>query len=100
LLSPTTTDERIGQAARLGRGVLYAISRLGGTGAPGSVAASGPPPAAGIRARTTLPIALGFGISRPEHVNEVAGFADAAVVGSALVQVIADAAESGGDVAA
>lgn len=100
LLSPTTTDERIGQAARLGRGFLYAISRLGVTGARGSVAASARPLAERIRARTALPIALGFGISRPEHVNEVAGFADAAVVGSALVQVIADAAESGRDVAA
>jgi tryptophan synthase alpha chain len=100
LLSPTTTDERIGQAAQLGRGFLYAISRLGVTGARGSVAASARPLAERIRARTTLPIALGFGISRPEHVNEVAGFADAAVVGSALVQVIADVAETGGDVAA
>jgi tryptophan synthase alpha chain len=44
-----------------------------------------------IRAHTTLPIALGFGISRPEHVAEVGGYADAAVVGSALVSLIAEA---------
>ncbi len=49
---------------------------------------------------TDLPVAVGFGISRPEHVREVARFADAAVVGSALVQVIAEAAASGGDPAA
>ena len=47
-----------------------------------------------IRQHTTLPIALGFGISRPEHVAEVAAYADAAVVGSALVALIAEASES------
>jgi tryptophan synthase alpha chain len=47
-----------------------------------------------IREQTTLPIALGFGISRPEHVAEVAAYADAAVVGSALVALIAEAGES------
>ncbi len=97
LISPTTTDARIGEAARLGRGFLYAISRLGVTGARQSVAGSARPLAARIRALTPLPIALGFGISRPEHVEEVAGFAEAAVVGSALVQVIADAALKGDD---
>jgi tryptophan synthase alpha chain len=64
------------------------------------VAASAKPLADRIRAITPLPIALGFGISRPEHVREVGAFADAAVVGSALVQVIADASASGGDPAA
>ena len=48
-----------------------------------------------IRAHTTLPIALGFGISRPEHVAEVCTYADAAVVGSALVAVVAEAGASG-----
>jgi tryptophan synthase alpha chain len=52
---------------------------------------------AGIRRVTTLPVALGFGISRPEHVREVMGYADAAVVGSALVQVIAQATAAGQD---
>ena len=47
-----------------------------------------------IRRATTLPIALGFGISRPEHVAEVGSYADAAVVGSALVSVIAEERES------
>ena len=47
-----------------------------------------------IRAHTTLPIALGFGISRPEHVAEVGAYADAAVVGSALVSLIAEASGS------
>jgi tryptophan synthase alpha chain len=47
-----------------------------------------------IRALTSLPIALGFGISRPEHVAEVGAYADAAVVGSALVSLIAEAGRS------
>jgi tryptophan synthase alpha chain len=100
LVSPTTTDERLVEAARLGRGFLYAISRLGVTGARDAVAVSARPLAARIRRLTTLPLALGFGISRPEHVKEVGAFADAAVVGSALVQVIAEAGANGGDPAA
>jgi tryptophan synthase alpha chain len=99
LISPTTTDARLGEAARLGRGFLYAISRLGVTGTRDAVAPSAQPLVARIRTLTSLPIALGFGMSRPEHVAEVAAYADAAVVGSAIVQQIATAAESGADVA-
>ena len=90
LLSPTTTDERIRRAAELGRGFLYGISRLGVTGARARVAAGADALVKRIRAQTPLPIALGFGISRPEHVTEVTAYADAAVVGSALVAVIAE----------
>jgi len=89
LLSPTTTDERIQKAAKLGRGFLYGISRLGVTGARDQVAAGAEAMVRRIRAFTSMPIALGFGISRPEHVAEVGAFADAAVVGSALVSLIA-----------
>jgi tryptophan synthase alpha chain len=90
LLSPTTTDARIRQAARLGSGFLYGISRLGVTGARAQVASGAEAMVRRIRAHTTMPIALGFGISRPEHVAEVCTYADAAVVGSALVSVIAE----------
>ena len=100
LISPTTTDARMREAARLGRGFLYAISRLGVTGARSAVAESARPVVERIRQVTAMPIALGFGISQPEHVRDVCAFADAAVVGSALVQVIADAAAAGGDPAA
>jgi tryptophan synthase alpha chain len=93
LLSPTTTDVRIEKAAALGRGFLYGISRLGVTGARDQVSAGAEAMVRRIRAFTSLPVALGFGISRPEHVAEVGSFADAAVVGSALVSLIAD--ESG-----
>ena len=89
LLSPTTTEARIRRAATLGRGFLYGISRLGVTGARDTIAAGAEPLVARIRRITNLPVALGFGISRPEHVAEVGRWADAAVVGSALVDVIA-----------
>jgi tryptophan synthase alpha chain len=94
LLSPTTTSERIRRAGELGRGFLYGISRLGVTGAREQVAASAADLAARVRRESTLPLALGFGISRPEHVREIGRFADAAVVGSGLVQVIAEAGDS------
>lgn len=90
LLSPTTTDVRIRESASLGRGFLYVISRLGVTGARTDVAADAQALAARIRAHSDLPLALGFGISRPEHVVQVGQWVDAAVVGSALVNVIAE----------
>lgn len=90
LLSPTTSVERIRRAAELGGGFLYGISRLGVTGARADVADSAESLAARVRAETTRPLALGFGFSRPEHVRAVGRWADAAVVGSALVQVVAD----------
>ena len=100
LLSPTTTDDRIRRAAALGRGFLYGISRLGVTGARSDVAAGARALAERIRAASTLPVAIGFGLSRPEHVREVGCYADAAVVGSALVDTIAREAGSDGLAAA
>ena len=94
LLSPTTTDARIRKAAELGRGFLYGISRLGVTGARDVVSSDARALVRRIRAQTSLPIAVGFGISRPEHVTEVGAFADAAVVGSALVSRIAESRDS------
>jgi tryptophan synthase alpha chain len=89
LLSPTTTDDRLRRAAALGSGFLYAISRLGVTGARDALATGAREMVERIRRVSDLPVALGFGISRPDHVREVAQWADAAVVGSALVDVIA-----------
>jgi tryptophan synthase alpha chain len=94
LLSPTTSDARLRQAAALSSGFLYAISRLGVTGARDEVAAGAQGMVARIREASDLPVALGFGISKPEHVREVGRWADAAVVGSALVRVIAEAGTS------
>jgi tryptophan synthase alpha chain len=94
LVSPTTTDARLKQAAVLGRGFLYGISRLGVTGTRDSVAEGTEALAARIRRATSLPLVLGFGISSPEHVRQIGRWADAAVVGSGLVQVIAEAGKS------
>jgi tryptophan synthase alpha chain len=94
LLSPTTTDERLRKAAALGSGFLYAISRLGVTGARDRLADGAQGMVERIRRVSDLPVALGFGISRPEHVREVGRWADAAVVGSSLVSVIAKAGSS------
>ena len=90
LLSPTTTDARIRESAALGRGFLYVISRLGVTGVRSEVAGDAESLAARIRAQSDLPLALGFGISKPEHVAQVGRWVEAAVVGSALVNVIAE----------
>lgn len=90
LLSPTTTEARIKASSAKGRGFLYVISRLGVTGARDRVATDAESLVQRIRPHTDLPLALGFGISRPEHVAEVGRWADAAVVGSALVNVIAE----------
>ena len=90
LLSPTTTHERIERTAELGRGFLYAISRLGVTGERDTMAEGVSAMIDRIRLVTQLPIALGFGISKPEHVREIGKLADAAVVGSGLVSRIAE----------
>ena len=91
LLSPTTTEARMRRAAELGRGFLYAISRLGVTGERATIADGARAMTERIRSVTELPVALGFGISRPEHVAEVGRWADAAVVGSGIVSRIAAA---------
>ena len=97
LVSPTTSDARLRDAAKFGRGFLYAISRLGVTGTRDRVADSAAPLVNRIRATTSMPVALGFGISRPEHVREVTAFADAAVVGSAIVERLEQAVGRGDD---
>ena len=95
LISPTTTDARIRRSGELGRGFLYVISRLGVTGARDRLAADIAGLVARVRAQSALPVAVGFGISSPEQVAEACESADAAVVGSALVSVIAEYGKSG-----
>lgn len=90
LISPTTSEERVRQSAELGRGFLYVISRLGVTGMRDRLPDDVEQLMARVRRCSDLPVALGFGISRPEHVSEVWRVADAAVVGSALVNVVAE----------
>jgi tryptophan synthase alpha chain len=94
LISPTTTDERIRRSSDLGSGFLYVISRLGVTGARQDMAADAAGLLDRIRRNTSLPVALGFGISTPGHVAAACRHADAAVVGSAIVNVIAGSGPS------
>jgi tryptophan synthase alpha chain len=96
LLSPTTSRERIQRAAALGSGFLYGIARLGVTGARATLSADAAALAARVREVTAMPLAMGFGVSTPEHVVEIGGFADAAVVGSAIVGLIAESGNSAG----
>jgi tryptophan synthase alpha chain len=96
LLSPTTTVERIRRASELGSGFLYGISRLGVTGVRDTVDDSARELATRVKSESRLPLALGFGISRPEHVRAIGQWADAAVVGSALVKVIAEHGQAPG----
>ena len=96
LLSPTTTVERIRRASALGSGFLYGISRLGVTGVRDTVDDSAQALATRVKSETRLPLAIGFGISRPEHVRAIGQWADAAVVGSALVKVIAEYGQQSG----
>jgi tryptophan synthase alpha chain len=86
LVAPTTPPARMAEISRHGRGFVYLISRLGVTGPQERLAADLPRAIAALRGATTLPICVGFGISRPEHAREVGRLADGIVVGSALVQ--------------
>jgi tryptophan synthase alpha chain len=88
LAAPTSTDERLRAIARHSRGFVYAISRTGITGARQELADDARALVERLRVFTKLPVALGFGISTPEQFAEAGGFADAAVVGSAIVQRI------------
>ncbi len=89
LVAPTTPPERLPVIVRAAGGFVYYVSREGVTGERASVAANLAEAVEGIRRYTQLPVAVGFGISQPEHVRTVARAADGVVVGSALVNVIA-----------
>jgi tryptophan synthase alpha chain len=95
LMAPTTPDGRMEFIAKRGRGFLYYVSREGVTGMQEKVADSLGSMVAKIRSHTDLPIAVGFGISTAEQGRTVASYADAVVVGSAIVNQIAKAGKSG-----
>jgi tryptophan synthase alpha chain len=96
LVAPTTPDERMELIVKRGSGFIYYISREGVTGMQTSVATNLASQIAKIRAHTNLPIAVGFGISNPEQAKLVAAEADACVVGSAVVNQIAEHGTSPG----
>jgi tryptophan synthase alpha chain len=88
LAAPTSPDARLKAIAGVSQGFVYAISRVGITGTRQKVAGDAAELVARLRKFTTLPIAVGFGISNADHVKAVGEFADAAVIGSALVALI------------
>jgi tryptophan synthase alpha chain len=88
LAAPTSPDERLEAIATHSKGFVYAISRVGITGTQQSLTSDAAALVARICRWTGLPVAVGFGISNAEHVVQVAQFADAAVIGSAIVELI------------
>lgn len=88
LVAPTSPDERLQRIAEVSEGFIYAISRVGITGTQQQVAGDARELVTRLRRYTRLPIALGFGISNARHVAAVAEYADAVVVGSAIVSLI------------
>ncbi len=90
LVAPTTPEERIAQIVGRGSGFIYYVSREGVTGMQTRVADTIESRVKLIRAHTSLPIAIGFGISNPEQARDVAAHGDAVVVGSAIVNRIAE----------
>jgi tryptophan synthase alpha chain len=97
LAAPTSPDERLQAIATHSKGFVYAISRVGVTGTQQSMTSDAASLVARIRrwagqARMGLPVAVGFGISSAEHVAQVGEFADAAVIGSKIVELIENSA--------
>ena len=94
LVAPTSTDERLRLVAERASGFIYAVSRAGITGAREQMSAEAEKLVRRMRKFSDLPIAVGFGISKPEHVADVWRYADAAVVGSAIVDFIEHATDA------
>jgi len=88
LAAPTSTDARLKLVAEYSSGFVYLVSRTGITGVQQTIAESAMPLIERMRLHTSLPLAMGFGISKPEHVAELAGKVEAVVIGSAIVRQI------------
>ncbi|HYJ67129.1 MAG TPA: tryptophan synthase subunit alpha [Nocardioidaceae bacterium] len=91
LVAPSSTDERIAQTAAASRGFVYAASLMGVTGARAELSAAGAALVKRVRATTDLPVGVGIGVSTADQAAEVAGYADAVIVGSAFVRCLLDA---------
>lgn len=94
LIAPTSTDERLQKIAEHASGFIYAVARAGVTGTRDAMSADARLLVERMREFTTLPIAVGFGISTAEHIQDVWSYADGAVVGSAIVKVIENSISS------
>jgi tryptophan synthase alpha chain len=94
LAAPTSTPERLALVAKYSTGFVYLISRMGVTGAQASLSDTVGPLVEEARKITDLPLAVGFGISKPEHAAAVGAVADGVVVGSAFVKIVEAYADS------
>jgi tryptophan synthase alpha chain len=94
LAAPTSTERRLKLVAQYSTGFVYLVSRTGVTGERESLSAAVTPLVEAVRAVTNLPLAVGFGISKPEHVAELGRQVEAVVVGSAIVRLIERNAEN------
>jgi tryptophan synthase alpha chain len=94
LVAPTTSDERLARIAQRARGFIYAVSRAGVTGARDEMTRDAETLVKRVQSVSDLPVAVGFGVSNAEQVREIWRFADAAVVGSAIVSQIEELANS------
>jgi tryptophan synthase alpha chain len=90
LVAPTSTPERLARVCAAASGFVYCISVAGVTGVRSGVAEAARPLVEKIRACTDVPVAVGFGIAGPEQAQQVAAFADGAIVGSALINLLAE----------
>jgi tryptophan synthase alpha chain len=88
LAAPTSTERRLKLVAQYSTGFVYLVSRTGVTGVQESLSAHVAPLVRDVRAVTDLPLAVGFGVSKPDHVAELSGQVEAVVVGSAIVRCI------------
>lgn len=88
MVAPTSTDDRLVAAAQRGSGFLYCVSVTGVTGARDAMSQTLGNYIARVRSHTDLPLAIGFGISRPEHVRQVGEIAQGAIVGAALINAL------------
>lgn len=91
LVAPSSTDERIALTVRHCRGFVYATSLMGVTGARDQVSAAAPALVKRVRAVTDLPVGVGLGVSNGAQAAEVGAYADAVIVGSALIRCLLDA---------
>jgi tryptophan synthase alpha chain len=100
LIAPTTDDKRLPVVLKDASGFIYYVAVLGPTGTKSAAAAEVKGAVARVRQHTNLPVAVGFGIKTPEQAADIARIADAAVVGTALVQVIEKSAAAAAPTAA
>jgi tryptophan synthase alpha chain len=94
MATPTSTDARLDMVAAAATSFIYCVAVTGVTGARQEVGAALPDLVGRLRARTDVPIAVGFGISTPEQAARVAGLADGVIIGSALIDLIAHSADA------